>query len=64
MTSVAVYYQQNGAPRVVCAGSSSSMGQLWDPEAGVKLHEWDTGVRGGDDDGDDDVTDHDRDDGF
>jgi hypothetical protein len=70
MTCVAVYYQQNGAPRLVCAGSGSPAGQLWNPEEGAKLHEWDTGVRegGGDeeddaDDDDDEDDDRDRDHG-
>jgi WD40 repeat protein len=38
--SLAVYYTNDGAPRVVSAGSGSRLASIWDPEDGRRLHQW------------------------
>jgi hypothetical protein len=38
--SLAVYYTNDGAPRLVSAGSGSRMASIWDPEDGRRLHDW------------------------
>jgi hypothetical protein len=38
--SLAVYYTNDGAPRLVSAGSASRLASIWDPEDGRRLHEW------------------------